>query len=197
MAEKINHSVILPIFFLNIDLVQSPGAKTMKYFQRIFIANLLLLCCVVSVSQDIKKFNLYRPDEKAEIEITRAITEAKKSGKHVLIQIGGNWCSWCARFHEFVTKDAQLDSLMNTNYVVYHLNYSKENYNAKLLTKYNFPQRFGFPVFLILDSEGNLLHTQNSWYLEDGKTSYERDKVKSFFSEWSKRSLDPSQYKEQ
>lgn len=169
----------------------------MKYFQRIFIANLLLLCCVVSVSQDIKKFNLYRPDEKAEIEITRAITEAKKSGKHVLIQIGGNWCSWCARFHEFVTKDAQLDSLMNTNYVVYHLNYSKENYNAKLLTKYNFPQRFGFPVFLILDSEGNLLHTQNSWYLEDGKTSYERDKVKSFFSEWSKRSLDPSQYKEQ
>lgn len=169
----------------------------MKYFQRIFIANLLLLCCVVSVSQDIKKFNLYKPDEKAEIEITRAITEAKKSGKHVLIQIGGNWCSWCARFHEFVTKDAQLDSLMNTNYVVYHLNYSKENYNAKLLTKYNFPQRFGFPVFLILDSEGNLLHTQNSWYLEDGKTSYERDKVKSFFSEWSKRSLDPSQYKEQ
>ena len=43
---------------------------------------------------------------------------------------------------------------MNANYVVYHLNYSKENYNAKLLTKYNFPQRFGFPVFLILDGEG-------------------------------------------
>ena len=42
----------------------------------------------------------------------------------------------------------------------------------------------------------NLLHTQNSWYLEDGKTSYEREKVKSFFTEWSKRSLDPSQYKE-
>ena len=169
----------------------------MKYFPRIFIANLLLFFSIVSVSQDMKKFTLYKPNEKAEAEITRAVSDAKRSGKHVLIQIGGNWCIWCARFHEFVIKDAQLDSLMNTNYVVYHLNYSKENYNAKLLTKYNFPQRFGFPVFLILDGEGNLRHTQNSWYLEDGKTSYGREKVKSFFTEWSKSSLDPSQYKEQ
>jgi len=169
----------------------------MRHLQRIFIANLLLFFSVVAISQDMKKFSLYKPDEKAEAEITNAVSEAKKSGKQVLIQIGGNWCIWCARFHEFVTKDPQLDSLMNANYVVYHLNYSKENYNVKILTKYNFPQRFGFPVFLILDSEGSLLHTQNSWYLEDGKTSYEREKVKSFFTEWSKKSLDPSQYKEQ
>ena len=169
----------------------------MRRFQRIFIANLLLFFSFVSFSQDLKKFDLYKPDENAETNIANAITESKKSAKHVLIQIGGNWCSWCARFYEFVKKDAQLDSLMKANYVVYHLNYSKENYNEKLLTKYKFPQRFGFPVFLILDSEGNLLHTQNSWYLEDGKTSYEREKVKSFFTEWSKRSLDPSQYNEQ
>jgi len=169
----------------------------MRHFQRIFIANLFLFFSVVSISQGTKKINLYNPDENAETNIANAIIESKRSGKHVLIQIGGNWCSWCIRFHEFVKKDAQLDSLMNANYIVYHLNYSKENYNAKFLTKYNFPQRFGFPVFLILDSEGHLLHTQNSWYLEDGKTSYEREKVKSFFAEWSKKSLDPSQYKEQ
>ena len=169
----------------------------MRHLQIIFITSFLLFFSVVSISQDTKKFNLYKPDENAEANIANAITESKKSGKHVLIQIGGNWCGWCIRFHEFVAKDAQLDSLMNANYVVYHLNYSKENYNAKFLTKYNFPQRFGFPVFLILDEEGNLLHTQNSWYLEDGKISYEREKVKSFFTEWSKKSLDPSQYKEQ
>ena len=141
-----------------------------------------LIFSFAAFPQDMKKFSLYKPDEKAETEIANAISEAKKTGKHVFIQIGGNWCIWCARFHEFVTKDAQLDSLMNANYVVYHLNYSKENYNAKLLTKYKFPQRFGFPVFLILDDDGKLLHTQNSWYLEDGKTSYEREKVKTFFT---------------
>ncbi|HEX6848792.1 MAG TPA: thioredoxin family protein [Chitinophagaceae bacterium] len=169
----------------------------MIYCEKLFLASLFLFFSLTGFAQDMKKFNLYKPDEKAETEIAKAVIEAKKVGKHVLIQIGGNWCIWCARFHEYVKKDAQLDSLMNANYVVYHLNYSKENYNAKLLAKYNYPQRFGFPVFLILDGEGKLLHTQNSWYLEDGKTSYEREKVKLFFTEWSKRSLDPSQYKEQ
>ncbi len=144
-----------------------------------------------------KKFSLYKPDEKADEEITKAISEAKKTGKHVFIQIGGNWCIWCARFHEYVTKDPQLDSLMNANYIVYHLNYSKENYNAKLLTKYKFPQRFGFPVFLVLDGVGNLIHTQNSWYLEDGGKSYDREKVKTFFTEWGPKAFDPSQYNEQ
>ena len=165
--------------------------------KKIFLVAMILFSCSQIFAQDMTKFKLYTPEANAEKEIKEAVKLAKDQGKHVLIQIGGNWCIWCARFHEFVIKDAQLDSLMNTNYVVYHLNYSKENYNAKLLTKYNFPQRFGFPVFLILDGEGNLRHTQNSWYLEDGKTSYEREKVKSFFTEWSKSSLDPSQYKEQ
>ena len=156
-----------------------------------------LIFSLAAFSQDMKKFSLYKPDEKAEPEITKAISEAKKTGKHVFIQIGGNWCIWCARFHEYVTKDPQLDSLMNANYVVYHLNYSKENHNAKVLTRYKFPQRFGFPVFLVLDGDGSLIHTQNSWYLEDGATSYDREKVKTFFTEWGPKVFDPSQYKEQ
>ena len=156
-----------------------------------------LIFSVAAFSQDMKKFNLYKPEENAETEITKAVAEAKRSGKNVFIQIGGNWCIWCARFHEYITNDAQLDSLVNANYVVYHLNYSKENHNVNLLTKYRFPQRFGFPVFLILDSDGNLIHTQNSWYLEDGEKSYNREKVKSFLTEWGPTALDPSQYKEQ
>jgi len=164
---------------------------------RTFFFILVLSFSFHGFSQDMKKFNLYKPEEKAEAEIENIAKEARKTGRYVLIQIGGNWCIWCARFHEFVTKDAQLDSLMNANYVVYHLNYSKENYNVKLLTKYRFPQRFGFPVFLILDGDGNLIHTQNSWYLEDGKTSYDREKIKAFFTDWGPKVFDPSQYREQ
>ena len=158
---------------------------------------IFLILSVTAFSQDMKKFNLYKPEEKADIKIVNAIAEAKSKGKHVFLQIGGNWCIWCARFHEYITKDAQLDSLMKANYVVYHLNYSKENYNVELLTRYKFPQRFGFPVFLVLDGDGNLIHTQNSWYLEDGKTSYDREKVKTFLTEWSPKAFDPLQYKEQ
>ena len=166
----------------------------MKKLLVCFIANLVF---VVGNSQDMTKFKLYKPEEKAEQEIAAAIKQAKSEGKHVFIQIGGNWCIWCARFHDFVSNDAKIDSTINAGYIVYHLNYSKENYNAKLLTKYGFPQRFGFPVFLVLDGEGKLIHTQNSWYLEDGQKSYDREKVITFFNDWSPKAFDPKQYHEQ
>jgi thioredoxin-related protein len=161
----------------------------------------LLLCAVlmfsiVMFSQDMAKFKLYHPDEKAEQEIAKAVKEAKDQGKHVFIQIGGNWCIWCARFNDFITSDSKIDSLIKKDYVVYHMNYSKENFNTKLLEKYGYPQRFGFPVFLVLNGEGKLIHTQSSWYLEDGKKSYDRDKVIAFFTDWSPAAFDPNQYKE-
>ena len=164
---------------------------------KVSVLILLLFAAIPGFSQDMKKFNLYKPAENATIEIEAAVQKAKGEGKHVFIQIGGNWCIWCARFHEYVTNDFSLDSLVKANYVVYHMNYSPENYNTSLLTKYGYPQRFGFPVFLVLDGEGKLLHTQNTWYLEDGEKSYDREKVISFFNEWSPKALDPEQYKEQ
>ncbi len=139
-------------------------------------------------------FKLYNPYENVDSALKVVMSKAKKEGKHVFVQIGGNWCGWCKLFNEFVTKDAQLDSTIQANYVVYHLNYSQENLNKKALAQYKFPQRFGFPVFIILNKNGEQLHTQNSAYLEQGK-SYNKDKVIEFLDQWSPRALDPAQYK--
>jgi thioredoxin-related protein len=164
--------------------------------KKFFLTVLTGAITTIALSQDSLKFNLYHPEENAKLAISKAVVQAKKSGKHVLIEIGGNWCIWCSRFNDFVTKDKSLDSLVSSNYVVYHLNYSKENKNKDLLAKYGYPQRFGFPVFLILNEKGELIHTQSSWYLEDGKKSYDKEKVTAFFTDWSKKALDPKQYKE-
>ena len=155
-----------------------------------------LFCGLVATSQDMAKFSLYKPAENASVEIDKAVKEAKASGKHVFIQIGGNWCIWCARFNDLVTTDKSIDSLINANYVVYHLNYSKENKNEELLANHRFPQRFGFPVFMVLDGNGNLIHTQNSGYLEKGK-GYDEKIVMGFLNDWSPKAFDPKQYKEQ
>lgn len=160
----------------------------------------LLLSFIITGSfcypQDLSKFHLYDPADNAEQSIVAAVKKAKEEKKHVFIQIGGNWCIWCARFNDFVTNDKSIDSLIKENYVVYHLNYSKENKNEKILAKYNFPQRFGFPVFLVLDGDGKLLHTQNSAYLEKEK-SYSKNYVMSFFTDWRPAALDAKQYKEE
>jgi thioredoxin-related protein len=164
--------------------------------KKILIAGICMLFIAGASAQDLTKFHLYNPDEKAAPAIAESVKEAKKAGKHVLIQIGGNWCIWCYRFNDFVTTDASLDSMVKANYIVYHLNWSKENYNDALLKKYGFPQRFGFPVFLVLDGKGNLIHTQNSSYLEENK-SYGKEKVMGFLKDWSPKALDPEQYKGQ
>lgn len=166
----------------------------MKIKKSILLASLLLVSGMM-FSQDLTKFKLYRPAENAEQALDKAVKEAKASGKHVFVQIGGNWCIWCARFNDLVTTDKSIDSLITSNFIVYHLNYSPENKNEKLLEKYNYPQRFGFPVFLILDGKGKLLHTQNSGYLEKDK-GYDIKTVKGFFTDWRPAAFDPKQYKE-
>lgn len=138
--------------------------------------------------------SLYHPAANAQADIAAAIKSAKAQHKQVLIQAGGNWCSWCIEFNRFCTNDRQIDSLLHQDYITYHLNYSPENKNLPLLAKYGYPQRFGFPVFLVLDENGNRLHTQHSAYLEQGK-SYNKNKVREFLTQWNRKALDPSVYK--
>jgi thioredoxin-related protein len=142
------------------------------------------------------KPHIYNPQANAAQEIKKAAEQAAREHKHVLLQIGGNWCIWCIRFHNLVQSDTMLSRLVKENYVVVHVNYSPENKNEQVLASLGYPQRFGFPVFVVLDAKGNRLHTQNSGYLEEGK-GHSPKKVAEFLQQWSPAALDPKHYAEQ
>lgn len=159
---------------------------------------LITLCFIfLSAGQVAAQETLYHPNADAEKDIAQAIIKAKTQGKYVLLQGGGNWCSWCIEFARFAKADPAIDSVIKASFVWYHLNYSKENENKKIFAKYGYAQRFGFPVFIILDGDGNRIHTQNSEYLEDGKKSYNKLKVQAFLEMWSPRALNPKAYGDQ
>ena len=155
---------------------------------------LLIFTLTFYANANAQEKKLYDPTANAEKDIELAIKKAKSENKHVLIQAGGNWCSWCIEFARFAKADPKIDSVIHASYVLYHLNWSKENKNNKLLAKYGYPQRFGFPVFIILDAKGKRIHTQNSSYLEDGKKSYDQMKVQDFLEMWAPRALNPAMY---
>jgi len=136
---------------------------------------------------------LYNPSAVAKQEIADAVDSAAATGKHVFLQIGGNWCVWCLRFNDLVTTNDTLNNYLHANYEVVHVNYSKENKNEEVLASLGFPQRFGFPVFVILDAKGERLHTQSSAYLEEGK-GHSAKKVLEFLENWSPKALDPKSY---
>lgn len=139
---------------------------------------------------------LYRPGANAELELKSVLAQAKKDRKHVLVQVGSNSCTWCYRLHRTVEGDTVLKNLVQYNYYVYHLNSSSENPNRALLEAYGFPQRFGFPVLLVLDGSGTRLHTQDATLLEAGPLAYDRKKLKAFLESWAPSALNPVYYKD-
>lgn len=130
----------------------------------------------------------YNDAENAEKKIAELVKKAKKENKNIMLQAGGNWCIWCLRFNQFVQTTPELKNIVDENYLYYHLNYSPENKNEKVFTKYDNPgAKFGYPVFIILDKNGKMIHTQDSAVLEEGK-GYSIDKVKAFFQKWAPKS---------
>lgn len=55
---------------------------------------------------------------------------------------------------------------------------------AQLMERLGQPARFGFPVFVVLDADGRVLHTQDSSFLEEGN-GYDEKKVLRFFRNWT------------
>ena len=140
-----------------------------------------------------QKTEIYNPKANAKADIEKAVEQASQSGKHVFLQIGGNWCPWCIKFHNFVNNDKEISDYVKENYVVVKVNYDQKNKQEELMEKLGFPQRFGFPVFVILDGNGNRIHTQNSAFLEKDK-SYDSKVVLRFFKNWSPAAISASTY---
>lgn len=132
---------------------------------------------------------VYDEDINAMEQIAQALDMARATNRKVLCQVGGNWCPWCLRFANFITKDEEIAKLIEENYVYIHVNTSKQNKNIEAMKYLGNPGRFGYPVFVILDSEGRVMQTESSAYLEKDK-SYDRQKVYNFFYNWTDKAIE-------
>ena len=154
-----------------------------------YLITIIILAANLSLNaQDSVK--IYNPKADAANELSAAIAKANAENKHVLIQVGGNWCSWCIRLHGFMNSNQQIDSIVKADYVLIRINYSPENKNPEVLASLEYPQRFGFPVLLVLDQKGRRLHTQDSGLLEQGK-GYDAEKIMRFLLSWNRSAVNP------
>jgi thioredoxin-related protein len=140
-----------------------------------------------------EKVSIYNPQADAKADINTAIAKAARENKHVLVQIGGNWCPWCIKFHRVFNSDQKVDSIVKADYVFVLVNFSRENKNLPIMQELEYPQRFGFPVLVVLDATGKRIHTQDTGLLESGD-GYDPRKVVIFLKEWNMAALDPKRY---
>ena len=126
---------------------------------------------------------IFDPSRNAARDLDAAIVIAAGTGKRVLIGVGGNWCSWCHEMERFIDAHGDLHALRDRNYVTVRVNWSPENKNEAVLSKY--PKIPGYPHLFVLDKNGTLLHSQDTSQIEDGKTSYNLEKFAAFLTQWA------------
>lgn len=139
----------------------------------------------VKVSAGADKYvpvHAYDPKRDADQDIKDAVAEAQRTGKRVLLEVGGEWCIWCHHMDEFFEKHAELLALREKNFIMVKINFSEENKNEQVLSRY--PKIPGYPHLFVLDRDGKLLHSEDTSLLEEGK-SYNLDKFMAFLKEWS------------
>lgn len=153
-----------------------------------------LMVSSISAQKNLKK--VYDTSIDPMQQIDNAVDKAKSEGKYVICQVGGNWCIWCLRFADYMDKDSVITQIVKDNYVFIHVNYSPRKSQGEeklakgraLMKRLNNAGRFGFPVLVVLDEEGKVIHIQDSGLLEE-KDSYDRKKVIDFFRQWTPKAV--------
>jgi hypothetical protein len=93
-------------------------------------------------------------------------------------------------YAKFTKADKDILRVMEDDYVFVLVNWSTENKNSDAMFYLGNPERFGFPVFVIIDGDGNVLHTQDSALLEQGK-GYNKKHIMRFLTVWTAAAVDP------
>ena len=116
---------------------------------------------------------IYNEKADAKQQIAAALASAKANNRRVLIQWGGNWCSWCILLNKTMKADKALAKELNYEYDVVHIDAGQpDDKNLDLATTYGADlKKNGFPFLTILDAAGKPLanHETSSLELKDDK----------------------------
>lgn len=164
--------------------------------KKILLTALLAACLSATTTAQSELKKVYNEQINPMEQIDQALAKAATDGKYVVCQVGGNWCPWCLRFADFITRDNTISQVIDDNFVYIHVNYNprksegeaKAQAAAALMKRLGSPARFGFPVFVVLDADGHVLHIQDSSFLEEGK-GYDQQKVLRFFKNWTPQAV--------
>ena len=157
---------------------------------------LLVVCFTQTMEAQTALKKVYNEDINPIEQIDQTIVKAKSEGKYIICQVGGNWCPWCLKFADFITNDTTISKVIADNFEYIHVSYNprksegeeKLEQGKALMQRLNNAGRFGYPVFVVLDEDGKILHIQDSSFLEEGE-GYNQEKVLRFFKNWTPKAV--------
>src|SRR5690606_25478111 len=62
----------------------------------------------------------YNANDNAQEKIDALIKKAKKENKNIILEAGGNWCSWCLLFNDFIKTSNKVNNELNKDFLYNH-----------------------------------------------------------------------------
>jgi thioredoxin-related protein len=115
-------------------------------------------------------------------DATAALALAQKTNRQVLIEIGGNWCSWCHKMDTFLIKNPDVFQALHSQYVLLKINVSDSNENNEFMK--SLPPVLGYPHMYISTAQGKMLLSKDTGELL-ADNNYSKTHWLSFLTKWS------------
>lgn len=128
---------------------------------------------------------VYPDGEQAKVDLASALAQAAKDHKQVLLDFGGNWCGDC-RVLDFYFRDPSNLRLLQSNYILVHINVGRYDENLDLAAKYGIPLQKGVPALAVLSPDGTVLYSQQNGEFE-AMTRMDPSSVTQFLEKWRPR----------
>jgi thioredoxin 1 len=116
--------------------------------------------------------------------IKQALAKAAKSNRRVLLVFGGEWCYDCHVLEHNFRTDRALQSLLQANYYVVHVDVGKYDKNLDLAAKYKMNLSKGVPAVAVLGSDGKLLYSDPGGFFENARTMTKQS-IADFLNQWA------------
>ena len=129
--------------------------------------------------------SMYPAVERAKADVESAMKEAKKTGKRVIVDFGGNWCTDC-KILDINLKKPENAALLEKHYVMVHVNVGDKGIsdNFDVAERFGIPLKKGVPALAVLDGDGRLVYAQKNGEFESMRSMDPRS-VNDFLSRYA------------
>jgi thioredoxin 1 len=126
--------------------------------------------------------DIYPDPSQAKADIAAALKTAAATHRRVLLDFGGNWCGDC-KVLDIYMHDDKNRALVDSNFVVVHVNVGHFDANADLAERYKVPLKRGVPAMAVLSETGKLLYSQQNGEFESMRTM-QSSSLTAFLVQW-------------
>jgi len=135
------------------------------------------------VGYELPKYSQIYDDQRDPFQdAASALSLAKETNRQVLIEIGGNWCTWCHKMDDFLAKNPDVYQALHSQYVLLKINVSDSNENNDFME--SLPPVLGYPHMYVSTAQGKMILSKDTAELLNDN-NYSREQWLGFLSKWS------------